>query len=605
MCGINGIISKKRICNIGDRILAMNRSLGHRGPDAQLTKILPDQNKAFGHARLAIIDLDVRSNQPMEDDTCNGIIVFNGEIYNYKELKRQLHYNFETSSDTEVLLAGIKETGIDFINKCNGMFSFAFYDRNEDKLHLVRDRFGIKPLYYYYDKNIFIFSSEIKGILNSGLVKAEFNESAVDEYLGNRYIREPYTFFKNIYQLPSGSRLTLDTNFNVNCKNYWELPKEFNIAPRYNEEEIYEKFKAQVISAIKKRMVSDVPLGSYLSGGIDSSLISAIIALNQDGPVNTYTIGFEELNEFKYANKVSQKYNTCHHEIQMTYADYFNVMKELICYKDSPLGVPNEVPLAIMSKELKKKITVVLSGEGADELMGGYGKIYRSAFDFQNMKPETSFYNYFINEYEYVPRWFRDTYLNTDYKLRKVFDDKIIGGFADKKNEENIFRFFHTYHVKGLLQRVDVTTMYASVEARVPYLDHELVEFCYKEVPYDLKLKWVDKNMAELAQKELAKHYSEIKDLPKYLLRKMGLEYLPREVVERKKMGFPVPLNMWIQPIQSMAKEILSNVKWIKPNQLETLISDCDFLNQSGQVLWMFINIELFRRQYFEKEWRY
>lgn len=607
MCGINGIFSKKKINNINLRLNRMNDSLKHRGPNASGVVFFNNNTVGLGHRRLSIIDLDDRSNQPFSDKENNDVIVFNGEIYNYLELKKEISYHFKTNSDTEVLYGGIKQNGIDWINKCNGMFAFCYYNALTNDAIICRDRFGIKPLYYYADEEKFIFSSEIKGILNSGLVEVSFNYDAIDEYLGYRYTREPFTFFQNIYQLPAGCYLNLHNDMTFEIQRYWDLPVDFNMEIEFDEEKIYSRFKEEINLAIKRRMISDVELGTYLSGGIDSSLISAIVAKNNSKRLNTYTIGFKELNEFRYARMVADKYNTEHHEITMRMDEYLSLMSEVIQYKDAPLGVPNEIPLALMSKVLKEKITVVLSGEGADELMGGYGKIFRSGFDFQNIDREKcdDFYKYFIDKYEYVPRQLRDEMLNIDVPLRDYFDKKVKGEFEQCPNEENVFRFFHKYHIKGLLQRVDITTMYASVEARVPFLDHELVEFTYKSVPYDLKLKWKSIGSKMIAKAKSSSEYSELLDEPKYLIRKMGLEYLPEEVVTRKKMGFPVPLNDWYANLSKLAEELLNNTIWLKKDCVKNLISECTNNTKAGQLLWMFINIEMFRKIYFEKDWRY
>lgn len=602
MCGINGFFSKTGLVDAQKRLSRMNKSLIHRGPDAGEILVCCEGKVGMGHRRLSIIDLDVRSNQPMSN---KSTIVYNGEIYNFKELRKEVNYTYKTNSDTEVLLVGLEKEGINFLRKCNGMFAFAFYDDKNKFMTLARDRLGIKPLYYYCDEENFVFSSEIKGILNSGLVKAEFNEDAIDEYLGNRYVREPYTFFKNIFQLPAGHYMTIDASLNIKIEKYWELPRKFNMLKEYNEEQIYKEFKEKVKIAIDRRLIADVPVGTYLSGGIDSGLITAIVAGKMENSINTYTVGFEELNEFSYARKVAQKYNTNHHEINMSQNSYFDLMEKVIKYKDAPLGVPNEVPLALMSKELKKDITVVLSGEGADELLGGYGRIFRSPFDYSNSQSKLSFYEYFLERYEYVPRRMRNQYLRTDHKMRDWFDEEIQAKFDNYLNEESVFWFFHSYHIKGLLQRLDTTTMCASVEARVPFLDHELLEFCYEKVPYELKIKWKSEEEKIKARRLNAEKYSEISDIPKYLLKRMGMEYLPQEVVIRKKMGFPVPLSEWSAKLKIMAQSLLRRAYWIEGERLDDLLMDCERNIRAGQLLWMFVNVEIFRKIYFDHEWRY
>ncbi|MCB0743055.1 MAG: asparagine synthase (glutamine-hydrolyzing) [Gelidibacter sp.] len=604
MCGITGIYSTRKIKNLKKRVNKMNESIIHRGPDAE--GIYLNQKIALGHRRLSIIDTREIANQPMHSSNNMWHIVFNGEIYNFKEIKRQLEYNFISNSDTEVILAAVTTKGIDwFIQQSNGMFAIALYNSNTKDLFLIRDRLGIKPLYYYTNGEDFVFASEIKAILSSGLVKAEFNELAVDEYLGNRYVRSPYTFFKNIFQVNPGNYIQINEDMTFKQNVYWSIPKQFNTSYDYNEKLILNQFEEELTKAIKYRLLSDVPLGTYLSGGVDSSLITAITSIESGNPINTYTIGFKSLNEFDYARLVQLKYKTSHHEILMENHEYIDNWEKLISYKDAPLGVPNEIPLAVMSSKLKEKITVVLSGEGADELLGGYGKIFRLPFDYENSNKEKDFYNTFIDEYEYVPRKMRDALINTPLTYRSEFDSILKQDFIKRENEENIFNFFHEYHVKGLLQRVDATTMQASVEARVPFLDHNLIEFSYNKIPLSLKLKWKNSHAIEEAKLLKASKYSEVLDTPKYLLKELSYKFLPKEIIERKKIGFPVPLTEWFENLEEFARTLLPEATWLKEGVVDDLIMRSKNEDRAGQILWMFINIELFKNIYFNKEWKW
>ncbi|MDI9337384.1 MAG: asparagine synthase (glutamine-hydrolyzing) [Alphaproteobacteria bacterium] len=605
MCGISGIYAKNEVENIVTRIENMNVSLQHRGPDAG-NCIIKHNALALGHRRLSIIDTSDQANQPMRSNSERWHIVFNGEIYNFKEIKSLLTYNFKTNCDTEVILAAVEEHGLKwFLNKAIGMFAIALFDNIKNELIIIRDRLGIKPLYYYYSNDLIVFASEIKAILHSGLVKAEFNESAVDEYLANRYVRSPFTFFKNIYQLEPGSFQIFDSNLKTETFKFWELPTEFNMAENFDEQEILNSFETELVKAINYRLVTDVPLGTYLSGGVDSSIITAITSILKKDYIHTYTIGFEELNEFEFAKLMLPKYKLHHHEILITQADYLNNWENLIYMKDAPLGVPNEIPLAIMSTKLKEKITVVLSGEGADELLGGYGIIYRAPFDYRNENISKSFYEYFISKYEYVHRTMRDEFLNTPHEYRLYFDQQIQNEFLNKSNEENVFKFFHQYHIKGLLQRVDMASMQASVEARVPFLDHNLIEFAYKKIPYQLKLKWCNQQAQLDASKLKAEHYSEQLDIPKYLLKRLAYKYIPKDIIERRKVGFPVPLSAWIQNLEDIASQVLQQSTWLKQGVLKNLLDKIKTENRAGQIVWMFVNIELFNQKYFLKEWRY
>jgi len=604
MCGITGIFSVKKVSELQNRIHAMNNSIIHRGPDAG--GFIIDENIALGHRRLSIIDTSVSANQPMISKSKIWNLVFNGEIYNFNEIKSELKYVFKTNSDTEVILAAVEEKGVKwFLNKANGMFAIALYNTKTKHLYLIRDRLGIKPLFYFNDGEKLVFSSEIKGILSSGLVKAKFNASAVDEYLGNRYVREPFTFFENIYQLNSGCYIEINESLESKEHRYWDFPDKFNIDKNYDEENLASLFEQELIKSIKYRLISDVPVGTYLSGGVDSSLITAIVSKNKKEPLNTFTIGFPEINEFKYSKIIAEKYNTSHQEILMEKKDYLDNQERLIGYKDAPLAVPNEIPLAVMSTKLKEKVTVVLSGEGADELMGGYGRIFRKPFDYDNQNSNQSFYEYFIIDYEYVSREIRDKFISSPKKYRKYFDKKIVKDFSNKSNEENVFRFFHKYHVKGLLNRVDMTTMQASVEARVPFLDHNLIEFVYNKIPYNLKLKWNSKIAKQEARNLSSNIYSENLDIPKYLLRKISYNYLPNEIIERKKVGFPVPLSEWFHNLEQIARDILPKAPWLNQGIINDLIDESKSDIRSGQVLWMFINIEIFRKKYFLKDWEW
>lgn len=606
MCGINGIISKVPVENLKGRALKMNEAIIHRGPDAGNVLEIIDGRGILGHRRLSIIDLNERSNQPMDLENGSCAITYNGEVYNYRKLKADLSYHFKTESDTEVLLAGLSKEGISFINKCNGMFAFGFWNNTKKELILCRDRLGIKPLYYYCDGEKVIFSSEIKGILSSGLVEAKLNYDALDDYLGYRYVREPYTFFENIYQVEAGTICCFDSNLKKSSYRYWDIPASFNLNGEYEETSIKERFRDKLLESVKRRMISDVPLGTYLSGGVDSSILSAITAKEAGNQIHTYTIGFEKMNEFAYAQMVAERYGTIHHEILIDEEDYLGKMEEIIGYKDAPLGVPNEIPLAIMSRKLKDKITVVLSGEGADELLGGYGRIFRSPFDYCNHDSGSDFYDFFIQKYEYVPRYIRDKYINCEYGIRSRLDRQIKEKFSGCANEYNVFYFFHKYHVKGLLQRVDTTTMLTAVEARVPFLDHELIEFSYSEIPYEMKLRWKSEECRNEAKRQWASEYSENLDIPKAILREIAYDYLPAEVIERKKVGFPVPLAAWTERLLTIARQELSGACWLKNvYNIDEMLRECLLLPQGAQIIWMLVNIQLFYKQYFNKKWEY
>jgi len=596
MCGISGILSKNDYDkNLKSRIDLMIENLNHRGPDFKETIVDNNFNIALGHSRLKIIDLSAKANQPMICNENRFILTFNGEIYNFKEIKACLNYNFQSNSDSEVIIASVKLKGIDwFLNIANGMFAFAIFDKKEDKLILARDRFGIKPLYYFKEKETMVFSSETSSIFASGLVKREVRRESLNEYLAYRHIRAPYSFFENVFQVLPAEYIVFQGNKTHKVK-YWDLPSEFNNSEDFDEKIVLEEFENLINKSIELRTLSDVTLGSYLSGGVDSSLITSILSKKNE-LLNTYSIGFEENNEFEFSNLVANKLKTNHHEIKISKKEYFDLWYDLISKKNAPLGVPNEVPLYKMSEVLKNKITVVLSGEGADELCGGYGRIFRTDLEYKKNKSKQSFIDFFISKYEYIPNYQRGLLLGNNLAINNTYDHDI----KFNSNLEFIFRFFYKNHIGGLLERLDFTTMMWGVEARVPFLDHKLVEYSFKNIPSSIKLKWKSEKAKEKASLLSPEIYSENLDIPKYPIRKIAYKYLPKKIIERKKVGFPVPLDSWKIDLNNKSEEILKDSSIIDfKNVKKQLNNGLDY-----QGLWMLINLEQFyRNQQKNKLW--
>lgn len=642
MCGILGKISLG--ANISENSSTFIKSLElqhHRGPDD--SDIYKDEEFIFGHRRLSIIDLDSHAKQPMVSDCGNYILVYNGEIYNYQEIKTELiekGYSFHTVSDTEVLLNAFIEYGIDCIQQLIGMFAFTIYDRLTKEYYIVRDRLGIKPLYYSKDNDNLIFSSEIKSILKLDKKKRELDHKAVSSYLSFRYPILNNTFFKDIHSLAPAHYIKL-TKSNFEIVEYWNVVDQFKEQENDRGEDYYQlRLRDLLESSVKYRMISDVPFGAFLSGGVDSSVITALMAKNSSEPIKTFTIGFEEegFNEFKYANIIAEKYGTDHKEIVLSGKNYIETMEKLIEFKDAPLSVPNEVPLYLMSKELKKYITVVLSGEGADEIFGGYGRIFRSPYDFERMKEldaselsesekkefttnfikkylTDSFDNeidHFMNIYSYTVFEDKKELLNEDFPL-DVMETELIEKFMfyfDELKDESYYNklmyAFEKNHIVGLLHRVDTSTMAASVEARVPFVDHRLVEFAFT-IPLKYKLKWASEESKKISRVLMSDRISEEFDIPKYILKKSYEDMIPKELLYRKKMGFPVPLNDWFGGhFNEYAKKILlskeakerniyntTNIEnWLNSDRLS---SDHSF----AMKIWMLINIEIFMQRNF------
>lgn len=604
MCGIVGFISD---IHTGEKIIKqMNNLIIHRGPDEEGYFVKEPVN--LGMKRLKIIDL-VSGRQPIQYKSLT--IIFNGEIYNYPELRKLLEkkgYRFETASDTEVLLKMYAEFGEKSFEFLNGMFALAIWDTDSQNLFLARDRFGKKPLYYYFNGTDFVFASEIKSILSFPGVKKELNLKIINSYFQYRYSIGEETFFKNIYSLLPGHFMLFNNKQKIpTIKKYWELPvvsdkKDLGVEYYTNET------RKKVTEAIKKRMISDVPIGAYLSGGLDSSIVAAVMSDVQKGDrIKTFTVGFkeEQFNEFEYARMVSKMWNTDHHEILLGMEDYIGSMEELIGYKDAPLSVPNEVPLYLMSKELKKYITVVLSGEGADEAFGGYGRIFISYLEWKKTSNK-SYLDFFLEKYNYTPNLALSKILSP--KVNRIIDKeqytrRIFESFFDKAGalhiEDKIPYIFQNLHLLGLLQRLDTTTMAASVEGRCPFVDHEVVEFA-NSIPFKYKIRVNDNaDIEELSAKDI----SENLDTTKFILKNAFKNMLPEQIISRKKVGFPVPLNLWFEgELGDFTRKILHDKKTLDRGIYDSkyIKSDDLFKDNGGITLWMMINLELFIRKYFD-----
>jgi len=447
MCGIVGIYShefSKEALEI--HIDEMAKALAHRGPDDFGTTVLDLGTGgycALGNLRLSIQDISPAGHQPMSTHDGSKWIVYNGEVYNFKKIRKELpaRHRFTSETDTEVVLAAYDAWGLDCFKHFNGMWGLALLDLCENRLVLSRDRLGIKPLYYTWLGRTLIFASEIKAILTFKDVQRKLDRPALLDYLSYRYVLGERTLFQGIYSLLPGHHLVVQKD-KTKLIQYWDLPVVTE-KESLTEEEACARTDELFQQSIEYRMISDVPVGAYLSGGLDSSAVVASMAKASSFPIKTFTIGFEEAgyNEFSYADEVADFFATDHHKIMLKRETYWDLLHSVIRFKDAPLSVPNEVPLYVLSKELKKYITVVLSGEGADELFGGYGKIFRSAYDFQriqrvqrngfldsaetkvfeeNIRAKYGRFNlgteleHFLSQYSYIPQKEKQELLNPD-----------------------------------------------------------------------------------------------------------------------------------------------------------------------------------------------
>ena len=637
MCGIFGQISLKNNLKFKKKeFLKCLSYIAHRGPNDQGYK---NYSKAiFGHKRLSIMDLSKRGSQPMVSDDGNYTITYNGEIYNFEELKSNLikkKYKFKSKSDTEVLLYGLIEEGPSFIQKCNGMFAFSFYDKKKNTTFIFRDRIGIKPLYYSIYQNKLTFASNIKPIYEYNGIKKIINLQSVSSYFSFRQPINNETFFKGISSLEPGHYIQIK-NSRIKIKKYWHLESFFSKRYKDKGENYYKnKLKKLLYSSIKYRLISDVSVASLLSGGLDSTIISSIINELMGKNFLAYSIGYSEkgYNEFKYSQLVARKLNMKHKIFKSNVTSYFTNMKKLISIRNHPLTIPNEVSQYELCKSIKKHATVVLSGCGADELFCGYGRIFSSVDDYNKIKNlkedevrkkflknvklrygKVDFKNYldhFLSIYPYTNMHLKKKILNKKFDHKKI-EKNIISSFKKIFNEVKLNNysakmqfFFQKFHLKGILEREDISSMAASTELRVPFLDHRIIEFA-ATIPLKYKIS-TKKKSEELTSDKT----SEVYDVTKYILRRSFENKIPKAILNRKKIGFPIPLHDWLKN-KEIKKKIVSTLmsksckkRGIFDNEnLAILIKDISFdkflgdsrvyQNSLSTKIWMCFNLETF-----------
>ena len=612
MCGINGFTWKDE-----KLIDKMNNKISYRGPDDK--GIYATENISLGHVRLSVLDLTDAGHQPMFYTKAQGAssekynsglmtkskisIVFNGEIYNYKEIKKELAKNgyiFSTKTDTEVILAAYLEWGEQCVKRFNGMWSFCIYDKDKKILFCSRDRLGIKPFHYYHNKDKFIFSSEAKAILTHNIATS-IDPHAIASFLRYRYVLEENTFFKDIKKLKAGFNLIYDLKkHKILIKQYWDVEQKDSLDSFLeSKKSVEDKLK----KSIKYRMISDVPIGSLLSGGIDSSLISAMMSQNMPEKLNTYTVKFREkgFDETAYAKMVADALNTNHAELEISNKTYVDSMDEYLKYKDEPIGVPNEVALFLLFRKIKKTATVVLAGEGADEIFMGYGRIFRSPFDFERQLTDNkniNFIDFFMQQYGYFK----------EEEIKKILNEETYLDFKDifrsffEKTPRDLYSkisyIFLKLHLPGLLQRTDSSSMANAIESRVPFLDHNLVEYVYS-LHHFHKNKFKDLKSHKESHDLTSSEISENKDIPKYILKIISEAHIPKKVIYRKKQGFPLPLDIWFGKdyITTFEKRLINKkshiYKYIKINGLKHWIDKNKDKSGFGQKLWMLYSLDI------------
>lgn len=559
MCGITGYYSPNKLFSEAE-LHVMTNSLEHRGPDA--IGYYMDAFIGFGHRRLSILDLSDAANQPMFSHCGRYVMIYNGEVYNYREIATELKSNkpqihFKTTSDTEVILEAFAHWGENFVQKLNGMYAIAIYDIQEKELLMYRDRIGVKPIYYYWDGANFVFASELKALKKlKSKIDLKINVVAINEFLHLGYIPEPHSIYEHIKKMPAGTFLKIKGKA-LSIFSYWkaddmikpQVENDFNTAKN--------TLTALIESSVNYRMISDVPFGTFLSGGIDSSLVTAVAQKFSDKPVNTFSIGFkdEKHNESGFAKNVANYLNTKHHEFIITEKDAIALADKLTSIYDEPFSDSSAIPTLIVSKLAREHVKMTLSGDGGDELFMGYGA-YQWAKRLENpfvkslRKPVargllklSSKYKRFGELLAYDDEtttkshiFSQEQYLFSRQEIKALTNPEFQKDIILKENYNTLTRtllpeeeqalFDINYYLKDdLLVKVDRASMHHSLETRVPLLDYRIVEFALN-LSTDLKIKNGES---------------------KYLLKQVLYDYVPKEFFNRPKWGFSIPLVKWLK----------------------------------------------------------
>jgi len=565
MCGVAGLVTTAPVSGSVVHLGRMTEALRHRGPDD--FGFYHDDWAHLGHRRLSIIDAK-GGGQPMTNQAGTVWITYNGEIYNHAELRPALEragHRYQTRSDTETVLHAYQQHGPSCLHLFHGMFAFAIWDKNRRRLFCARDRLGIKPFYYYWDGRLFAFASEIKALFEHPAISPELHDESLPEVLAFGYISGDRTLFRGVRKLMPGHHLTLDLTEprpEPRIERYWDVP----VAEESAGEDWIADTRWRLEESVRMRLMSDVPLGMFLSGGVDSSAIAALIKRSTDGPVKTFAVGYREtqFSELSYASQVARAIGTEHHETIIGQDQFFGALPRLIWHEDEPIAWPSSVSLYFVSKLASEQVKVVLTGEGSDELFGGYERYRWHALNQRGAAVVPSGLRRWIGARTAASRLLgaslrrklRHTFLARDASLESLYLDNFYCAFSQderarmlphcpddayaaflacwnaRADSSLLARMLYadqkTYLVE-LLMKQDQMSMACSIESRVPFLDHTLVEFAAR-IPARFKIR---------------------AGVQKYVLKKAVRDLLPSRVIHRKKMGFPTPLRRWLLDARS------------------------------------------------------
>ncbi|MEI8133621.1 MAG: asparagine synthase (glutamine-hydrolyzing) [bacterium] len=632
MCGIAGVydygfsqnpqVTPELLTRMSDRMI-------HRGPDDAGYHISRNSQCGLSFRRLAIVDLSPAGHQPMSTPDGRYTIVFNGEIYNHLEIRHELEakgYSYRSHSDTETILYAYKEWGEDCFKKFLGMFAISIWDEETKEIFIIRDRIGIKPLYYAQPDGRFIWASEIKVILEHPAIRRALNANALPHYLSLLMPPAPETMFAGIHKLEAGHSLRINSRGDVNKRRWWSLLDVGEVDHSLTEAKAIEDLRFLLRRSIKDRMMSDVPFGVFLSGGIDSSLNVALMSELMDRPVQTFTVGFSELekyNELGYARTIAEKFKTDHHEILIDAKTAQDKLSDLAWHEDEPNGDPVCIPLYFVSKLARDNGTIVVQvGEGSDEEFLGYPWMIR------DLKFRKKYWKQFIPKpmrrlgqlisspfishplmKEYIRRYsageeffwggamaFTETHKkelyknyskaeHSSYDFPARWHDEMNRAYPDAEYQQRMMYLeFQQRLPQMLLMRVDKVSMATSIEARVPFLDHRIVEYAFR-MPQKIKL---GPNLE-----------------PKHILKKASEGILPNEHIYRKKQGFAAPVAEWLKKdLKPLFDEHLASSRIVKeyfnPSLIRSLQSEhISGKRKNGELLWSLLNLMLWEKRYF------
>ncbi|TQV88898.1 asparagine synthase (glutamine-hydrolyzing) [Aliikangiella coralliicola] len=620
MCGIAGIHNYKTRAPVNQSdITAMCSVITYRGPDGYGEYV--NEHTGLGHRRLTIIDTNERSNQPMHSEDSKVSICYNGEVYNYVELKASLleaDVSFRTKSDTEVLLNAYIHQGIESVEKFNGMFAFAISDTTNDLFYLARDRMGIKPLYYTETKDGLAFASEIKSLLQLDDVKAQVNETLIDSYMTVGYCPTNETMFKGIHKVPPGHYIKVEKG-TLSLHQYWDMT--FDKSEDKGEDYYVKETQKLFEDSVRLQLRSDVPLGVFLSGGIDSSAVVAMMRKLDVKDIKTFSVAWDygkDFDETEYARKVAKQFDTDHTEYFMSAEDFRDFLPGYIRHMDEPVTEAAAISLYYLAKKTKEKVTVVLSGEGSDEVFGGY-PIYKYMQVVENYKKVpgvlrkglinpvlrslgVKWKKYADLSEKSIENSYSGVSFYEESLKQSLYTDQFAKTCEKHSNFSNLLPYYQntqdqdlqskmqyldlkTWLVDDLLIKADRMSMAASLELRVPFLDHRFLEFA-ATMPSKYRLK----NMEN-----------------KYIIKKAMEPYLDKEILYRKKLGFPTPLAVMFQgELYDYVAGIIDSEKahargYFKPEIIKQLLTEHkDKTRDHHRVLWQLLVLELWHREFID-----